>query len=172
MSYNKKQKLCRLSCFKMNSWTPLNLTKILRNYFQQHASQNFTNDSKLLFNCPSQNRNPGSNILMMVLYTFVCVIGVFGNSLVIYVVLRFSKMQTVTNRYILNLAIADECYLVGIPFLLTTMHLNEWIFGEYLCKFYMISTSITQFTSSIFLLIMAGDRFIAICHPISSPRFR
>lgn len=36
----------------------------------------------------------------------------------------------------------------------------------------MVITSITQFTSSIFLLIMAGDRFLAVCHPISSPRFR
>ena len=58
----------------------------------------------------------------------------------------------------------------------------------------MISTSITQFTSSIFLVIMSADRldllflssikrnwflilfivhrFIAVCHPINSPRFR
>ena len=34
-----------------------------------------------------------------------------GNSLVIYVVMRFSKMHTVTNMYILNLAIADETFL-------------------------------------------------------------
>lgn len=81
-------------------------------------------------------------------------------------------MKTVTNIYILNLAIADECYLIGVPILISTMHLSEWIFGEYVCKFYMVSTSITQFTSSIFLLIMSADRFIAVCHPINSPRFR
>jgi hypothetical protein len=52
------------------------------------------------------------------------------------------------------------------------MYLNEWIFGSFLCKLYMVSTSITQFSSSIFLLIMSADRFIAVCHPISSPRFR
>ena len=130
-----------------------------------------TNDSMQYLTCAS-TQNPTGNLIAMVLYILVCCVGLFGNTLVIYVVLKFSKMQTVTNRYILNLAIADESFLIGIPFLLTTMYLNEWIFGSFLCKLYMVSTSITQFSSSIFLLIMSADRFIAVCHPISSPRFR
>lgn len=121
--------------------------------------------------CPT-SQNAIGNIITMVLYAAVCIIGLFGNTLVIYVVLRFSKMQTVTNIYILNLAIADECFLIGIPFLLLTMQIGSWKFGEYMCKAYMVSTSITQFTSSIFLLIMSADRYIAVCHPISSPRYR
>ncbi len=91
----------------------------------------------------------------------------------------FSKMKTVTNRkkswaktferrfslalftgYILNLAIADECFLIGVPILIYTMHLGEWIFGDHMCRLYMISTSITQFTSSIFLVIMSADRWV------------
>lgn len=38
---------------------------------------------------------------------------------------------------------------------------GEWIFGNFLCKIYMFSQSITQFSSSIFLLIMSADRYIA-----------
>ncbi|XP_055853757.1 somatostatin receptor type 5-like [Episyrphus balteatus] len=121
--------------------------------------------------CPT-SQNAIGNFITMVLYAAVCIVGLFGNTLVIYVVLRFSKMQTVTNIYILNLAIADECFLIGIPFLLFTMQIGSWKFGEYMCKAYMVSTSITQFTSSIFLLIMSADRYIAVCHPISSPRYR
>lgn len=68
-------------------------------------------------------------------------------------------MKTVTNLYILNLAFADELFLVGLPILIYTMHLGEWMFGDIFCKLYMISTSITQFTSSIFLVIMSADRF-------------
>ena len=64
----------------------------------------------------------------------MCVLGLLGNSLVIYVVLRFSKMKTVTNMYILNLAIADECFLVGIPFLIATSATGDWPFGMIMCK--------------------------------------
>lgn len=37
-----------------------------------------------------------------------------------------SKMKTVTNQYILNLALADEFFLIGIPFLITTMIYGNW----------------------------------------------
>lgn len=121
--------------------------------------------------CPT-NEMPISNAVFMGIYALICIIGLLGNTLVIYVVLRFSNMQTVTNMYILNLAIADECFLIGIPFLITTMYMGDWIFGAVLCKAYMVSTSITQFTSSIFLLILSADRYIAICHHVLSPKYR
>ncbi|XP_069946945.1 somatostatin receptor type 5-like [Cherax quadricarinatus] len=99
-------------------------------------------------------------------------LGLCGNSLVIYVVARFSKMQTVTNLYILNLAIADMLFVVGIPFLMTTTAMEYWPFGFVMCKLFMITTSLNQFTSSLFLTIMSADRYIAVCHPISAPKFR
>lgn len=110
--------------------------------------------------------------LIQVFYGIVCVCGLLGNSLVIYVVLRFSKMHTVTNTYILNLALADEFFLLGIPFLITTTALRKWPFGSAMCKIYFATTSVNQITSSLFLMVMSADRYVAVCHPISSPRFR
>ena len=107
-----------------------------------------------------------------ILYGIVCIVGLCGNSLVIYVVLRFSKMQTVTNMYIFNLAIADEMFLVGLPFLIATVTYKGWPFGQVMCKIYMTTTSINQFTSSLLLTVMSADRYVAVCHPISSPRYR
>ncbi|KAK4005198.1 somatostatin receptor type 5 isoform X2 [Daphnia magna] len=106
------------------------------------------------------------------LYGTVFVVGLLGNTLVIYVVLRYTKMQTVTNLYILNLAVADECFLIGIPFIMTTMGLGYWPFGNVMCKIYMTTTSVNQFTSSLLLTVMSADRYIAVCHPIDSSTFR
>lgn len=111
-------------------------------------------------------------IAIQFFYALVCLLGLLGNSLVIYVVLRFSKMHTVTNTYILHLAMADECFLVGIPFLIATMFMREWPFGTTMCKIYFTTTSINQITSSLFLMVLSADRYVAVCHPISSPRFR
>lgn len=107
-----------------------------------------------------------------IIYGIICIVGLIGNTLVIYVVLRFSKMQTVTNMYILNLALADEMFLVGLPFLIVTVVKKYWFFGRIMCKAYMATTSINQFTSSLLLTVMSADRYVAVCHPISSPRYR
>ena len=113
--------------------------------------------------------------LFQVFYALVCMLGLLGNSLVIYVVLRFSKMHTVqtlqhqcdlfltdhlsqvTNTYILHLAMADECFLVGIPFLIVTMFMREWPFGTTMCKIYFTTTSINQITSSLFLMVLSNN---------------
>lgn len=139
-------------------------------------NNSFSNSSNCTFYRENLDYISGPPILVLefakILYGIVCVIGLCGNSLVIYVVLRFSKMQTVTNMYIFNLAVADEMFLIGLPFLLTTMVYRYWPLGSVMCKIYMTTTSINQFTSSLLLTVMSADRYVAVCHPISSPRYR
>ena len=54
-------------------------------------------------------------ILTAIVYCLIFLAGITGNTLVIYCVLRFPSLHTVTNTYILNLALADECFLLGKP---------------------------------------------------------
>lgn len=129
-------------------------------------------DANANYTCGASEMNTSIHHVLMFFYAAVFCGGFAGNAAIIYTVLRGSGMQTVTNRYILNLALADECYLIGMPLLIYTMGAGEWMFGRWMCKAYMFSTSITQFTSSLFLLIMSADRYVAICHHISSPKYR
>ena len=63
-------------------------------------------------------------------------------------------MQTVTYIYILMLAVADEIFLLGLPFLIVTASQKSWIFGLPMCKIYMTTTSINQVNSMLLLYIV------------------
>ncbi|OWK63382.1 Neuropeptides B/W receptor type 1 [Lonchura striata] len=57
--------------------------------------------------------SPRNYITMPVIYSVICVMGLTGNTAVIYVILKAPKM--VTNIFILNLAIADELFTLMLP---------------------------------------------------------
>ncbi|XP_029950835.1 somatostatin-like receptor F_48D10.1 [Salarias fasciatus] len=113
-----------------------------------------------------------STLLTAVIYLTVFVVGLIGNTLAIYVVLRYAKMKTVTNIYILNLAVADELYIIGLPFLTTQNVLSYWPFGSFLCRVVMTADSMNQFTSIFCLTVMSIDRYLAVVHPIRSTKWR
>lgn len=115
----------------------------------------------------------GSSTLMTAVISLtVFLVGLTGNTLAIYVVLRYAKMKTVTNIYILNLAVADELYIIGLPFLTTQNVLSYWPFGSFLCRVVMTADSMNQFTSIFCLTVMSMDRYLAVVHPIRSTKWR
>ncbi|KAM4750170.1 somatostatin-like receptor F_48D10.1 [Anableps anableps] len=115
----------------------------------------------------------GSSTLVTAIISFtVFLVGLTGNTLAIYVVLRYAKMKTVTNIYILNLAVADELYIIGLPFLTTQNVLSYWPFGSFLCRVVMTADSMNQFTSIFCLTVMSMDRYLAVVHPIRSTKWR
>ncbi|XP_059011285.1 somatostatin receptor type 5 [Mustela lutreola] len=117
--------------------------------------------------------SPGARaVVVPVLYLLVCAAGLGGNTLVIYVVLRHAKMKTVTNIYILNLAVADVLLMLGLPFLATQNAVSYWPFGPVLCRLVMTLDGINQFTSIFCLTVMSVDRYLAVVHPIRSARWR
>ena len=74
-------------------------------------------------------------IFKSVTYIVIFVLGTIGNILVVLVVSKRRKMRTVTNYFILNLAVADLTVLISnIPVDLTTTYSKKWIFGKGTCK--------------------------------------
>ncbi|XP_016318417.1 somatostatin receptor type 2-like isoform X2 [Sinocyclocheilus anshuiensis] len=111
-------------------------------------------------------------VITIIMYFVVCAIGLCGNALVIYVILRYAKMKTVTNIYILNLAVADVLFMLSLPFIALQLALVHWPFGAVLCRLVMTVDSLNQFTSIFCLMVMSIDRYLAVVHPIKSTKWR
>ncbi|XP_038639860.1 somatostatin receptor type 5-like [Scyliorhinus canicula] len=114
----------------------------------------------------------GRVVLIPAIYFTVCIIGLSGNTLIIHVILHYAKMESVTNLYILNLAIADELFMLGLPFLAIQHALSYWPFGSLMCRLVMTVDGINQFTSIFCLTVMSIDRYFAVVHPVKSIRWR
>lgn len=114
----------------------------------------------------------GTNTVLSAIYIFLGVCGLFGNVLVIFVILKSRKMKTVTNMYLLNLAVSDLIFLLHIAMVITTNIIKHWIFGKVMCKIYFITSSLTMFSSVLTLSCLSFDRYIAVCKPAISQRHR
>ncbi|CAG5884093.1 unnamed protein product [Menidia menidia] len=106
------------------------------------------------------------------LYSVICVVGLLGNVLVMYGVVRYTKMKTATNIYIFNLALADALATSTLPFQSAKYLMNNWPFGEVLCKLILAIDYYNMFTSIFTLTMMSVDRYIAVCHPVKALGFR
>lgn len=113
-----------------------------------------------------------TKIIIPSIYALVCCVGLTGNAMVIYVILKYAKMKTATNIYILNLAIADELFMLSVPFLATSAAVRHWPFGSLMCRLVLSVDGINMFTSIFCLTVLSVDRYIAVVHPIKAARYR
>ncbi|CAJ0575011.1 unnamed protein product, partial [Mesorhabditis spiculigera] len=95
-------------------------------------------------------------------------IGIPGNLFVLFAILYFRDMHTISNVYIFNLALADLLFLAGTPILIVQSLQQSWTFGTAVCKMYIIGNGISQFASPAFIAVLSLDRFMAVCRPVTS----
>ena len=110
--------------------------------------------------------------ILSILLLLVMLIGLAGNLLVIYVVGNYSRLKTVTNTYLLHLALSDLVFLSGVPFFISLLLKRSWIFGRLLCKLFFLTQGVNQYTSILILAFLSFDRFLAVCHSAKSIRWR
>nr|XP_017213636.2 trace amine-associated receptor 13c-like [Danio rerio] len=106
-------------------------------------------------------------------YLFVSLLSawtVFLNLLVIISISHFKKLHTPTNMIILSLAVTD--LLVGLVMPVEAIRLIEtcWYFGDTFCGLYIFFVSLLLSASLGNLVLIAVDRYVAVCHPLLYPQ--
>ncbi|KAM3830437.1 melanin-concentrating hormone receptor 1-like [Vipera latastei] len=107
---------------------------------------------------------PAVSLVLPIIYAFICASGVLANGLVISVVLG-CKPKVVSDIYILNLAVADLLFLLGMPLIIHQL-LQErgWVFGDFLCWAATTIDLNNQFSSVAILTLLCIDRYVAVVY--------
>ncbi|XP_051009678.1 C-X-C chemokine receptor type 2-like [Acomys russatus] len=104
---------------------------------------------------------------VVIIYILVTLLSLLGNALVILVVLYNRSTSSVTDIYLLNLAIADLFFALTLPVWAASKVLG-WIFGSTLCKLFSFIKEVTFYSSVLLLACISMDRYLAIVHATST----
>ncbi|NWS70268.1 CCR8 protein, partial [Crotophaga sulcirostris] len=107
-----------------------------------------------------------------VLYSLLFVIGLVGNALVVWVLIVFQKIRSMTDVYLLNLAISDLLFVFSLPFLIQYSIRGQWTFGNVMCKIISSAYFIGFYSSVFFITIMSIDRYLAIVRSVYALQVR
>ncbi|NWR18815.1 NK2R protein, partial [Emberiza fucata] len=89
-----------------------------------------------------------------------------GNATIIWIILAHRRMRTVTNYFIVNLALSDllmSAFNTIFNFIYASH--NVWYFGEEFCRFQNWFPITAVFVSIYSMTAVAAERYVAIIHP-------
>ncbi|XP_077156543.1 cholecystokinin receptor type A [Paroedura picta] len=139
-----------------------------------------TNDSDFLCALFSEKdpflcRNRGQRFkdldqtVRILLYSLIFLLSILGNTLVIIVLIRNKRMRTVTNIFLLSLAVSDLMLsFFCMPFTLIPNLLKDFIFGSTICKITSYFMGVSVSVSTFNLVAISLERYSAICKPLQS----
>ncbi|XP_019946813.1 C-C chemokine receptor type 2 [Paralichthys olivaceus] len=114
---------------------------------------------------PSAEFLDGSMVLPVLYYLLFC-FGVLGNVTVLWVLLRYIKLKSMTDVCLLNLALSDLILAVSLPLWANepqNLSSCRLMTGVYQLGFY---------SSTLFVTSMSVDRYLAIVHAVAAMRAR
>ena len=135
---------------------------------KRNCSRSFPTLATILEARESEDVSVATKVILSILYTFITLMSLIGNSLVITTFVMDKHMRSVTNIFILSLAIADMMFtLTCVPFNLGIIFepTGVWTFGPFACKLVPFFMTFAVACSSLTLCCIALDRYVAIVHP-------
>nr|BDP38641.1 fluorescent sensor for neurokinin B [synthetic construct] len=124
--------------------------------------------SQVRANLTNQFVQPSWRIALWSLaYGLVVAVAVFGNLIVIWIILAHKRMRTVTNYFLVNLAFSDASVAAfnTLVNFIYGVH-SEWYFGANYCRFQNFFPITAVFASIYSMTAIAVDRYMAIIDPL------
>ncbi|KAK9542378.1 hypothetical protein VZT92_000248 [Zoarces viviparus] len=122
----------------------------------------------------SADGTPILRILISVVYSVVCAIGLVGNLLVFFLMrLRQGRKKSTINFFIINLAVTDLQFVLTLPFWAVDTVLDfSWPFGDAMCKIILSVTVMNMYASVFFLTAMSVTRYWSVVSALRKKSYR
>ncbi|XP_068227617.1 somatostatin receptor type 5-like isoform X2 [Palaemon carinicauda] len=105
----------------------------------------------------------------LIVYVLTLLLGIIGNSLIIYTIFRYNGMKSTTNVFLASLASADLLLiLLCVPVKTAKVFAYSWTFGWFLCKSIHYLQNVSAICSVLTLTAMSMERYYAILFPFRS----
>nr|XP_040025791.1 C-C chemokine receptor type 6a [Gasterosteus aculeatus aculeatus] len=141
------------------------------------GDQMFYNDSdddywtKLVEPCEDQKNTNMELVVGPYVHSIICILGLVGNSLVIVTYAFYKRTKSMTDVYLLNVAVADFLFVASLP-LIVYNELSSWSMGPVACKLLRGSYSMNLYGGMLLLACVGADRYVAIVQARRSFRLR
>ncbi|XP_078395635.1 chemokine XC receptor 1-like [Cetorhinus maximus] len=127
--------------------------------------------SNFVYLCENFAANSFGAMFTPVWYSLAFIFSLIGNTLVLWILVRYEKLSCVTDIFILNLVTSDLLFAFSLPFWAVD-HTSGWIFGNAMCKIMRAIFFIAYYSGIMLLTLMTIDRYFAVVHPLTAVRFR
>ncbi|XP_076024577.1 lysophosphatidic acid receptor 6 [Genypterus blacodes] len=105
-------------------------------------------------------------------FSLVFIVGLFFNTIAVYIFACTLKLRNETTTYMMNLVVSDSLFVLSLPFRIFYFIKRDWLFGSVLCKISVSLFYTNMYGSILFLTCISVDRFLAIVHPFRSQTIR
>ncbi|RXM33033.1 Leukotriene B4 receptor 1 [Acipenser ruthenus] len=98
-------------------------------------------------------------------------VGVPGNSVVIWAILSQVRRLTFTMKLMLNLAVTDILTLVTLPLWIYALA-DTWLYGIACCKFFCYLIYCSMYASVFSVMMMSVHRYMVVLYPLCKQKLR